>query len=88
MRMIFKVPIKDTHYTLELPADADVLHVAVQDETPMIWFMFDPSETEIKKRKFMIVGTGMMFDYEGWQYIGTFMQQPYVWHLFEESEDE
>jgi len=72
----------------ELPRGAQVLTVQVQRGEPHMWVLCDP-EVPKSLRKFMVVGTGHVFDLPahrlGCPYIGTFQLEggALVFHVFE-----
>jgi hypothetical protein len=77
----YEIPVTD-EFEIELPENATVLCVQIQNGKPYIWVhLFDGGKKE--KVKFKIFGTGhelpIADDYE---YVGTFQVPPYVWHLF------
>lgn len=82
MKQIWKYDVHDG--SIRMPIGAKILSVQLQNNRPMMWAIVDPNaETEI--RKFEIVGTGMGFNDTNYMYtyIGTFQDNPFVWHLFE-----
>ncbi len=82
---IYKYPIPVTdRFVLDLPDDAHVLSVQVQDGLPKVWVWCDP-QAKMFPRHFEIVGTGQEVSEPviAGSYIGTFQMPPFVWHLFE-----
>ena len=78
---IWKYSFEITDYfELPLPFGAKVLLVEMQGEQPCIWAMVEASNTP-EARTFSVVGTGHPLP--NGEYIGTFQQPPFVWHLFE-----
>lgn len=89
----FRIPIIG-RFTLELPIEARVLSVQIQNTEPHVWVLLD-TEQETKKKEFFIFGTGHSLlegmDKKGTiDHIGTFQKDCCVWHLFEfiSKEDE
>jgi len=82
----YEIPIQDD-FTLELPDESEVLHVALQNGKPYAWVLLHDINAPKKERMFHIIGTGNPFDEkEGYMmYIGTFQMPPFVWHLWERS---
>lgn len=82
MRVIHKFPLAFplTHFVARNPK---VLHVEVQHGTPCFWAEVDDSG-EAEEYIIRHAGTGHMVP-ENSEYIGTFMQDPYVWHLYMEK---
>ena len=79
MKQIWKFRVNTT---IQMPMEAKILTVQLQDGEPMMWLVVD-TENELESRKFTIVGTGNSFDDKDAKYIGTFQEPPFVWHLFE-----
>ena len=77
----FPVSVAD-QFTVEMPAGARVLHVAVQDGKPYMWALVDPDQPT-RLRMFHIRGTGHPVDPD-LVYIGSWMELRgrLVWHLF------
>jgi len=82
----FSIPIQD-EFSLEMPTGAEFLHVAIQDGTPKMWMMVDPTANK-KFYKFRLVGTGhpikLFRPFGGLSHLGTFMvlDGKLVYHLF------
>lgn len=84
----FEIPMDEAalnegQFSLELPRDAVLLHVAVQDRAPhapCMWFSLD-EESEPEVRHFAIVGTGHPHLLD--THVATWQQHGFVWHLFE-----
>lgn len=84
MKTIWKFPIpQQTPFCLEMPRFSRVLAVQMQEETPCIWVEVEPDGL-ISRRAFHIVGTGRELPPEAHQYLGTWQNGVYVWHLYEE----
>lgn len=83
MSRIWKYPVKGTHFALAMPEGARVLSVQIQHGEPVLWALVDPEGIR-RERRFAIVGTGHDFDATALNYVGTFQEGPFVWHLFEE----
>lgn len=74
--------------TIALPAGAEVLHVAVQDESIRLWERHPSIVTTTERRTFRIAGTGHPFPANaGQRHIGTVLSPSgtFVWHVFEET---
>lgn len=99
MRTVYRyeIPILnlggDGSFTLHLPIGSTPLHVAIQERAPhapCVWMLVD-TDRELLERRFIITGTGTrMPDPPGNeppenpdQYIGTFQQHGFVWHVWE-----
>lgn len=73
--------------TIEMPANAEILTVQTQDETPCIWALVDPKETK-QKRFIEVYGTGQDVHYDmgvNRKYLGTYQLRggSFVFHVFE-----
>jgi hypothetical protein len=79
---IFKYPINIGEFITEMPKDATFLCAQTQEGKAKMWFAVDPRK-ETCKRKFQIVGTGHEFDMSDKNYLATFQEPGFVWHLFE-----
>lgn len=83
MSRIWKYPVKGPNFELAMPQGARVLTVQVQHGEPVLWALVDPEKPHAR-RAFLLIGTGHDFDATGLNYVGTFQEGPFVWHLFEE----
>ena len=83
-REIWKFPVTIGLWTEKIPSSAKFLSVQMQDLSPQMWWLIDPSApTELFK--FIIVGTGQPLpdDTDEWTYLGSFIDGFFVWHLFQ-----
>lgn len=88
MKSIYKYPIEIKGVnTVVMPGGAKVLSIQMQGEIPTIWAMVDPDSRPFIERKFQIIGTGNSIpdDFKG-EYITTFQERIFVWHIFEVTE--
>jgi hypothetical protein len=79
----FTFPINNA-VVIEMPANARILHVECQDGQPCLWALVDPKAQRVS-RVFHIFGTGHEIDeaqLATLEFIATFQQTPFVWHLF------
>jgi hypothetical protein len=79
----YRLEIKN-QFELEMPKDALILAVQVQDDMPCIWAMVNPAnDTEI--RTFRIIRTGHSIADGPLNHIGTFQLQggAFIGHVFE-----
>lgn len=69
---------------IEMPENANILTVQMQNGKPHLWATINIKE-RLVKRKFKIIGTGQEFDEHGLRYIGTFQLYAgdLIFHLFE-----
>lgn len=68
-------------FTAILPVGFRIVHVALQDGCPCLWFECDPAATRCDYT-FAVVGTGHQIISPIWHYYGTIQQPPFVWHLY------
>lgn len=80
--VIWKYQLRDVRTTVEMPYGAKVLCVQLQEGYPTIWALVDPLAPK-ECRTFEVVGTGHKVDAAATTYIGTWQDDPFVWHLFE-----
>lgn len=88
MRTIYKYPIEiRDQQTIQVPVTGhgggpDFLHVGLDAlGKPSIWLEVDP-EGSPRDCNVYVVGTGMPLPSSAAQHLGTFVQGPYVWHLY------
>lgn len=83
MRTIHKyaIPAQEPSFIIGLPELSEIVHIAMQGETPNFWARVD-TEKEVLLRTFAVLGTGHEIP-KGWLYHGTWQSPPFVWHLFE-----
>lgn len=83
MKSIWKFKI--TQPEVEMPMGAKILTVQSQHNVPTIWAIVN-TEEDMKKRTFIVVGTGHEIPKGKLNYIGTIQQMTgmLVWHVFEE----
>ena len=93
MRVIHKHEVGVGAYTLNIPADAELLDVQEQRGKPVLWVLGD-TDGRYEQRWFKGVMTGVPDAHdvwEGWTYVGTCQlhkphepRDPFVLHLFTE----
>ncbi len=66
----------------KMPAGARIVRVALQGGLPFVWAIVDP-KAKPEPRRLLIRGTGHEVGEDGAEYIGTYDDGPFVWHLFE-----
>lgn len=85
-QQIWKYEIATTDWQhIEMPKNAKILCVQIQNRMPCIWAMGD-TEEELINRKIVVIGTGHdVPDYEELIYIGTYQLDDgrLVFHVFE-----
>lgn len=77
----FEVKVGDQGAYVEVPRNAHIIHVALQNGIPCFWALVDENAPKVI-RKFGIVGTGHPLRNVS-AYYGTFFSGPFVWHLVE-----
>lgn len=85
---IFKYKLEITdHQTIEMPFNASILTVQMQNGSPRLWAIVDETSTSWQKYYFRTYGTGhdLDDDYETQDYIGTYQVQGLVFHVFKEN---
>lgn len=84
IRVIHKFPVPyGTHGNLRLPASAQVLTVQMQNGVPQLWAVVTADAPPSSHRGIFIIGAGFELPAETGNYIATFQDGPYVWHVFE-----
>jgi hypothetical protein len=90
-RQIWKYAISGPVDSFEMPAGAQVLHVAMQGPQPCLWALVDTEAPKVE-RLFKTYGTGqdIPFAVKG-DYIGSYQmaglfQEPLIFHVFEVPE--
>lgn len=84
MRTIHKFPVKLAEkQVIAMPRNADILCMQIQYGTPHIWAAVEDTEP-FEERVFYLSGTGheLPRDAGPSEYVGTWQEGPYVWHLF------
>lgn len=87
---VFKYELEGRETHLDLPLDAEVLHVGVQGVQAFLWILGDPVPPVRRSRKFIIITTGERFDPSGTKFLGTFivpasaLTSTFVGHVFED----
>jgi len=69
---------------IELPSSYTLLSIQNQDDNICIWYQFEDEYYSTGKKRFVIYGTGLIFngDDKGY-YIGTVIIKNYVWHVYD-----
>jgi len=78
----FPISVSNESESLPLPEGANYLHVAIQPGSgPCVWVEVEP-ERAAQNRFIQVFGTGHTIP-ETAKYIGTWQEEPFVWHLYE-----
>lgn len=85
MRCLYKYPVAAV---VELPLGAIVRAAGPQgpDNTTYLWAEVDPNTTKTQKRFFQLFATGETIPdlhWARWEWVATWQEPPYVWHLYE-----
>lgn len=67
-------------FTIETHADGTFLHVGMQGVMPCIWAEVDV-DSPLEVEALAVLGTGHEVP-EGARHLGTWLDPPYVWHLY------
>ena len=84
-RIIYKYSIESKPFVLQLPEDAEILKVGIQNDEPKMWVLQDKWKPLVI-RMFCLIATGQRFDYNDVKkYIDTIFlkNSSLVFHLFE-----
>lgn len=86
MKTVWKFPIEPAdHFTLEMPADAEILDIQVQHREVQLWALVNP-KAKLERRVFRLAGTGHPIE-EGdeLRYVASFQLHngDLVFHVFE-----
>ncbi len=68
---------------LSIPRGGKIVALQAQREHPCIWVEVDPEATT-EARGFRVYGTGHEIPDEGVEYVGTYQDGAFVWHVYEE----
>ena len=82
--VIWKQELLPGERIYKIPEGARILSVAIQRNTPQMWFLCDPKMPP-EERTVILVGTGQTFDLAGtYDFVGTMLteDQTFVFHVF------
>jgi hypothetical protein len=80
----YPIDISQAPLAISMPFGARILTLQVQHGVPCLWALVNPTATKVA-RPFVVVGTGHKTPRHAGEYVGTWQDGPYVWHLFEEA---
>lgn len=84
----YQLPLTDEP-VLNMPVNAKIIHVDDQHGVLCLWAEVDRDEELVPfltmPRQFYVVGTGHTFDRTGKRYLGSVIQDSFVWHVYERS---
>lgn len=67
---------------ISLPNNFTIIKVALQNNIPTIWYMFDTKEINKCQLYIEMIGTGEGMSDSIGTYIDTFFEGVYCWHVF------
>lgn len=82
-KVIYKYALPDHHSTIDLPVDAIIRHVGLQNGNPFVWAEHDAETQQTAPREIIAIATGEGFDSNGLRFLGTIMPGVLVFHMFE-----
>ena len=85
MKVVYKYEVSpERGKSVELPADARIIHVGEQGDILMLWAEhgWPDANTSHVTRHFDVFGTGQPIP-EDARHLGTFFDGPFVWHVYE-----
>jgi hypothetical protein len=82
MKKIWKYQLTSRDCILQLPKDAEILTVKLQNEIPTLWALVDPNTSELEERYVCTIGTGWDAE-DNMKYITTYVDGHFVWHVLE-----
>jgi hypothetical protein len=78
-----KLNLVSESHTFQMPRQAQVLTLQLQQNTPTIWALVNPQAPK-ETRVFATIGTSQPFPVESMNaYVGTWQHDAFVWHVFE-----
>lgn len=87
MRVIWKysIAVADGPQSIPIPAGSRIVHTAPQGALGVlsIWALVEDLKAAPSPRTFRVFGTGQTIP-DGHVYVGTAVDHPFVWHVFEE----
>ncbi len=85
MQQIWKFPLLSAAEAIKIPRGARILDVQLQNDRPCLWALVTPA-AELVARAIHICGTGSDLLGGTENYLATFQQGPFVWHVFDGGE--
>lgn len=80
---IWKFPLEITGVQeVRLPRGAKIISVANQNGVICLWAMVAP-DSPLEPRIIFIYGTGHPLPEDSGRFLGSVLQDPFVWHVFE-----
>tara|TARA_R110000796_G_scaffold221735_1_gene337911 strand:- start:81 stop:344 length:264 start_codon:yes stop_codon:yes gene_type:complete len=82
MKTIYKYQLTLSDSPITMPKGAEILTVKLQNDTPTLWALIDTYVGLEESRLIVIRGTGHHIE-DNAKYIATYVDGPFVWHIFE-----
>lgn len=85
MKTIYKYPLTiSSEQAIKLPIGAKFCHIGLDPQgVPCLWYMVDKNERKVDHR-FYIYGTGFEINAQDISYLGSFVKDSFVGHVFAE----
>ena len=83
MRTIYKYHLKVGLNSIDLPLEAEVVHIAEQYGQLQMWVEQDPTRP-VLNRQFSVYGTGHYIYNNNEHHLATVVLGDFVWHVYEE----
>ncbi len=81
MKTIWKFPIKITDQIIQMPHGGEMVHVGLDPNgIPCVWARVNALHSLVE-RSLYVIGTGEEEPDGDNRYIGSFVQESYVWHV-------
>lgn len=84
-RTIWKFIVDLDQPVVEMPRNAEIIHIGVEDFGICIWAVVNPHNL-YEERHFAVYGEGHMLPDDPGQHLGTVQVSSNTFHLFEEEE--
>lgn len=83
MKTIYKYPIQITdEQEITMPIGAEVIHAGLDPQgMPCLWAKVE-SDNPTEDVSVLVVGTGNPIMFHTERHVGSFVQGPFVWHVF------
>ncbi|MCP4601669.1 MAG: hypothetical protein GY847_14340 [Proteobacteria bacterium] len=79
-----KLPNEYGKYSTRVTAGAKIISVGIQRGDVVVWAIVERLRVDRETKHFHIVGTGIGFNTQNMRFLGTVMDGPFVWHVFED----
>ena len=76
----------ESRFRIQVQVGARILYVNHQDHVPTLWMEVE-TKNEYEEREFAVIGTGHLIPEDAREYVGTYFDHPYVWHMYELEND-